>query len=376
MKLAILFSGQGSQFTDMGLDFYQESPIFKDCVDKASEIADFKITSVFANDGDKLSETKYIQPAIVAMSIGIWKMLQNTLGDKLAVEGMVGLSLGEYSALIASQKLSFSDGMSVLKDRAIYMQDDANKVDSKMAAIIDPQIEVIEKLCTDYPNVYVANYNTPKQLVIGGDGEELVDVVDKIDSLNAAKKVVELKVSGAFHTPLFTNASQKMKKRLSNVAFTEGSNLVVSNTTMRPFKKDSLAEILAKQIIKPTHFGECVQYLIDNKKIDTGVKRGVVNNGQRSVTEYRVLDQVKGASLIELQLLTGRTHQIRVHMQYLGHPLFGDPLYGIKDNFKRQALNCFYLEFDDPFSEKRQKIEIADPIDMKRLWKNLISNKL
>ena len=107
MKLAILFSGQGSQFTDMGLDFYQESPIFKDCVDEASEIADFKITSVFANEGDKLSETKYIQPAIVAMSIGIWKMLQNTLGDKLAVEGMVGLSLGEYSALIASQKLSF-----------------------------------------------------------------------------------------------------------------------------------------------------------------------------------------------------------------------------------------------------------------------------
>ena len=274
MKLAILFSGQGSQFTDMGLDFYQESPIFMDCVDKASEIADFKITSVFANDGDKLSETKYIQPAIVAMSIGIWKMLQNTLGDKLAVEGMVGLSLGEYSALIASQKLSFSDGMSVLKDRAIYMQDDANKVDSKMAAIIDPQIEVIEKLCTDYPNVYVANYNTPKQLVIGGDGEELVDVVDKIDSLNAAKKIVELKVSGAFHTPLFTNASQKMKKRLSNVTFTEGSNLVVSNTTMRPFEKDSLAEILAKQIIKPTHFGECVQYLIDNKKIDTVLEIG------------------------------------------------------------------------------------------------------
>lgn len=274
MKLAILFSGQGSQFTDMGLDFYQESPIFKDCVDKASEIADFKITSVFANDGDKLSETKYIQPAIVAMSIGIWKMLQNTLGDKLAVEGMVGLSLGEYSALIASQKLSFSDGMSVLKDRAIYMQDDANKVDSKMAAIIDPQIEVIEKLCTDYPNVYVANYNTPKQLVIGGDGEELVDVVDKIDSLNAAKKIVELKVSGAFHTPLFTNASQKMEKRLSNVTFTEGSNLVVSNTTMRPFEKDSLAEILAKQIIKSTHFGECVQYLIDNKKIDTVLEIG------------------------------------------------------------------------------------------------------
>ncbi len=111
-------------------------------------------------------------------------------------------------------------------------------------------------------------------------------------------------------------------------------------------------------------------------KLDTGVKRGVVENGQRSVTKYRVLDQVRGASLVELQLLTGRTHQIRVHMQYLGHPLFGDPLYGIEDDFKRQALNCFYLEFDDPFSEKKQKIEISDPTDMETLWKKLISNKL
>src|SRR5699024_12668415 len=96
------------------------------------------------------------------MSIGIWKMLQYTLGDKLAVEGMVGLSLGEYSALIASQKLSFSDGMSVLKDRAIYMQDDANKVDRKMSAIFDTQIEVIIKLCTDYQHVYIANDNPTK----------------------------------------------------------------------------------------------------------------------------------------------------------------------------------------------------------------------
>ncbi|WP_298491566.1 RluA family pseudouridine synthase [uncultured Lactobacillus sp.] len=111
-------------------------------------------------------------------------------------------------------------------------------------------------------------------------------------------------------------------------------------------------------------------------KLDTGVKRGIVATGQRSITKYHVLDQVEGASLVELQLLTGRTHQIRVHMQYLGHSLFGDPLYGIQDDFKRQALNCFYLEFDDPFSKKKQHIEISDPNDMKNLWKSLISEKL
>ena len=111
-------------------------------------------------------------------------------------------------------------------------------------------------------------------------------------------------------------------------------------------------------------------------KLDAGVKRGVVANGQRSITKYRVLDQVNGASLVELQLLTGRTHQIRVHMQYLGHPLYGDLLYGIKDNFERQALNCFYLKFDDPFSKCKQEITISEPADMKCLWQSLISNKL
>ncbi|MCT7690914.1 MAG: pseudouridine synthase, partial [Lactobacillus crispatus] len=88
------------------------------------------------------------------------------------------------------------------------------------------------------------------------------------------------------------------------------------------------------------------------------------------------LDQVTGASLVELRLLTGRTHQIRVHMAYLGHPLYGDPLYGIQDGFSRQALNCFYLNFPDPFSQQKCKtIELNDPKDMQELWQKLINKE-
>lgn len=105
-----------------------------------------------------------------------------------------------------------------------------------------------------------------------------------------------------------------------------------------------------------------------------GVKRAVVASGKKAQTCYRVLSQVKGASLVELRLLTGRTHQIRVHMAYLGHPLFGDPLYGIDDDFSRQALNCFYLAFPDPFdNEKKRVIEIKDPQDMSKLWQKLVN---
>lgn len=106
-------------------------------------------------------------------------------------------------------------------------------------------------------------------------------------------------------------------------------------------------------------------------KIDDGVKRAVKRDGQMAITQYQVLDQVEGSSLVELRLLTGRTHQIRVHMAYLGHILYGDSLYGAKDNFPRQALNCCKLEFIDPFTEKQIKFEIPEPVDMNELWSNL-----
>lgn len=110
-------------------------------------------------------------------------------------------------------------------------------------------------------------------------------------------------------------------------------------------------------------------------KKGNGVKRAVVAQGKKAQTRYRVLKQIKGASLVELRLLTGRTHQIRVHMAYLGHPLFGDPLYGVDDDFSRQALNCFYLAFPDPFdNEKNKAIEIKDPDDMVRLWQKSLKS--
>lgn len=113
--------------------------------------------------------------------------------------------------------------------------------------------------------------------------------------------------------------------------------------------------------------------LIDKPLARVGdtVKREVNPKGQRALTEYRVLDQVPGASLVELRLLTGRTHQIRIHMASIGHVLYGDDLYGARDAFARQALNCFYLSFTNPFSGEEREIEIPDSGDMQGLWRQL-----
>lgn len=102
------------------------------------------------------------------------------------------------------------------------------------------------------------------------------------------------------------------------------------------------------------------------------VRRCIDANGKKAVTAYRVLDQIEGASLVELRLYTGRTHQIRLHMQAIGHPLFGDPLYGVSDQFRRQALNCFYLAFPDPFDQNKVvELTIPDPEDMRHLWQQI-----
>ena len=107
------------------------------------------------------------------------------------------------------------------------------------------------------------------------------------------------------------------------------------------------------------------------------VKRSITPDGKRAITAYQVLKQELGISLVELRLYTGRTHQIRLHMQSINHPLFGDPLYGINDEFNRQALNCFYLAFPDPFAHNQLvEIEIADPEDMQSLWQNSTKKEL
>ena len=101
----------------------------------------------------------------------------------------------------------------------------------------------------------------------------------------------------------------------------------------------------------------------------TSIMRSIDPTGKKAKTAYRVIAQKPNVSLVELRLYTGRTHQIRLHMQYIGHPLYGDPLYGEDDNFNRQALNCFHLEFPDPFrKEKQVSIEVPDPPDMQKLW--------
>lgn len=276
MKFGLLFSGQGAQRAGMGIDFLAD-PLFKETVEIASEASGQDIVADFKSEHDELKKTVHVQPALVAFEAGIYRMLQRDLPDFNAA-GMVGLSLGEYGAMIASKAISLKEGISLVSDRAKYMQEDADQVSSSMAALIKPDVDKVNAILTALQNtdqqVYFSNFNSPNQIVIGGEESAVKKAVREINDQEAAKRAVELKVNGAFHTPLFNEASKKMHQRLANVSFAQVEIPVISNTTVKPFT-DDWAEIMERQLAVPTHFGSCVQYLIDQVGIDATLEIGL-----------------------------------------------------------------------------------------------------
>lgn len=271
MKIGILFSGQGAQKPGMGLDLLVD-PLFAQTVAEASAATGLDITTILRSEHGELDQTANVQPALVTVSYGLYRMLRRDL-PKLPVAGLVGLSLGEYAALLAAKAVSAADGFKLLTDRGRYMQTDADAQASGLAALVDPQEKVVDQVLATSA-VQVANYNSPHQLVIGGPVAELKTAVSQLKTAKAAKKIVILRVSGAFHTPLFNNARQKMHDRLATVTFATPQVPVISNTTVYPFTADNLSEILERQLAVPTHFGEDLQYLIDHEKIDQTLEIG------------------------------------------------------------------------------------------------------
>ena len=268
MSYGILFSGQGAQKAGMGLDFL-EDPLFKDTIEKTSSASHQDLIAIFEDKNGELNKTINVQPALVAFEIGIYRMLKRD--TDLNIGGRVGLSLGEYSAMCVSGALDLENCLSLVSDRARYMQEDADQVENGMAAILKPDLDELEVLIDDLQRqakrVYIANYNSPKQVVIAGEKSDVELALKQIKEKGLAHRIIMLKVNGAFHTPLFDHAKAKMTKRLADVDFKENSVPVISNTTALPFDKN-WGEIMAKQLAVPTHFGSCVKYLIEHDQVD------------------------------------------------------------------------------------------------------------
>lgn len=275
MKFGILFSGQGAQRPGMGIDLMAD-PLFASTIKEASEAVKMDLVPIMKNEAGALDQTKNVQPALVAVSYGLYRMLMRDLD--LPVEGMIGLSLGEYAALLASQGLEFQSGMALLADRARYMQAVADKTPSAMAALLKPDVQSVEGICAQITAegdlVAIANYNTPKQVVIGGTVAGVKAAIEQIKATKAARRAIELPVSGAFHTAMFNPARDQMVERLKTISCHDPQVPVISNTTEEPFEAASMKAILAKQLAVPTHFGAGLKKLVTLANLDATLELG------------------------------------------------------------------------------------------------------
>lgn len=258
MKTAFLFSGQGAQKLGMAKDLYDEFDIVRETFDQASQVLGYNLRELIDNDETKLNETQYTQPAILTTSVAILRLLSE---QGIKPDLVAGLSLGEYSALVASGALDFAEAVALVAKRGQYMTEAAPTGSGKMVAVMNTEAALIEEICEQAAErgiVSPANYNTPAQIVIGGQAEA-VDYAVELLKEAGVKRLIELKLSGPFHTAILKPASEKLAKELEQVNFNSFKLELISNTTAKVMKDSEVKELLTRQVMEPVRFYESIE---------------------------------------------------------------------------------------------------------------------
>lgn len=258
MKTAFLFSGQGAQKLGMAKDLYDEFDIVRETFDQASQVLGYNLRELIDNDETKLNETQYTQPAILTTSVAILRLLSE---QGIKPDLVAGLSLGEYSALVASGAVDFAEAVALVAKRGQYMTEAAPTGSGKMVAVMNTEAALIEEICEQAAErgiVSPANYNTPAQIVIGGQAEAVDYAVELLKEADV-KRLIELKVSGPFHTAILKPASEKLAKELEQVNFNSFKLELISNTTAKVMKDSEVKELLTRQVMEPVRFYESIE---------------------------------------------------------------------------------------------------------------------
>lgn len=256
---AYVFPGQGAQFTGMGKDLYEQSPVAKALFEQANEILGFRITDImFDGTADALKETKVTQPAVFLHSV----ILAKTLTD-FDPEMVAGHSLGEFSALVANGTLSFEDGLRLVSQRAMAMQKACELAPSTMAAVLGLDDAIVEQICAETEGVVVAaNYNCPGQLVISGAVPAVEAACEALKAAGARRALI-LPVGGAFHSPMMEPAREELAAAIEATVFSTPSCPVYQNVTASAVSDPAeIKKNLIIQLTAPVKWTQSVQQMI------------------------------------------------------------------------------------------------------------------
>ncbi len=257
---AYVFPGQGAQYSGMGKDLYDHSALARTLFDKANEILGFEITKImFEGEAEELKQTKVTQPAIFLHAV----ILAKVLGDRFQPDMVAGHSLGEFSALVAAEAMTFEDGLKLVSQRAQAMQKACEAQPSTMAAILGLDDAVVEEICSQIDGIVVAaNYNCPGQLVISGTVDAIDEACEKLTEAGA-RRALKLPVGGAFHSPLMAPAQEKLEKAIHATTLTKPKCPVYQNTVaVGVTDPEEIKKNLIVQLTSPVRWTQTMQQMI------------------------------------------------------------------------------------------------------------------
>lgn len=273
MRIGLLFPGQGSQCLGMGKDIYDDYETYRNVVKQVNEYTGLNLEEITYNSSEEiLNQTKNTQIAILTMSLGILEILKE---NKVNAEASLGLSLGEYGALIFGQILSLEDGTKIVKRRGEIMQDLCPEGDWAMAAVLGLDKETVNAACNEVKTGFIAaaNYNCPGQIVISGERKALEEVSEILKE-KGAKRVIELNTAGPFHTNMLEKASLKLREELENVEVKNSKYTVIKNIDGKQYDNETdVRDVLSKHITNPVRFEDGIKEMLD-MGIDTFVEIG------------------------------------------------------------------------------------------------------
>ncbi len=272
MKIGFVFSGQGAQSVGMGKDLFDNSEAAAEIFKQADEVLGWSVSDVcFNGPAEKLTESKYCQPAIYTMSVACLAAFQEKFpAVKQVANG--GLSLGEFAALCASGAYSFTDGLKLVAKRGELMDIACKETNGGMASVLGGDLDIIKEVC-EQCDIDVANYNCPGQIVISGDKDKVTTAVDELKE-RGLKRVIPLTVAGAFHSRLMADAGKGFAEVLAETEIVSPEITAMQNFTGKAVNEVSeIKENLVNQVAGSVRWEECVREMVA-QGVDTIVEFG------------------------------------------------------------------------------------------------------
>lgn len=270
-KTAVIFPGQGAQYVGMAKDFYDSFEDSKKVFDEADDVLDIELKKICFEENDDINKTEYTQPAMVAAEVAIYEHLKNA---GLQADVFAGLSLGEYSALVAAGAMTLADGIKTVRRRGILMQNEVPLGMGGMAAVIAMDADKIAEICENTPGkVQIANYNCPGQIVISGEAEA-VKAASAALAEAGAKRVIPLNVSGPFHSQMLVPAGEKLYDFLQGVDVAEGFAPYYCNADAEEITDAAkVKELLKRQVYSSVRWQQTIENMIADG-VDTFIEVG------------------------------------------------------------------------------------------------------